>query len=292
MQLNFKLSKKELERVKNKLNEKDNIEINIYNEEDVIIEEWHVTYEIIIREINKKECKIRGVEEINNEAEESNDDTYSNKGEIDTDEDIGGDDDSNCKEDVANNEDDISSEEYRSETDEEEIEKEVIMRRSKAFYELLKDLSVPTVGELLESEENDEEMTLEKWFTKAIKAGQEATKCWYDVGKAVRNKVEEERNRLGIKEKSIKTKMYNELTKRLKGFSRKAIQSKIERAEKVYKLFKGIGGRNKINRMKNTSINTIINLKERKGEVDELIKKVNEMEEKRNSIMEEQEVNI
>ncbi|CAB4443899.1 unnamed protein product [Rhizophagus irregularis] len=124
MQLNFKLSKKELERVKNKLNEKDNIEINIYNEEDVIIEEWHVTYEIIIREINKKECKIRGVEEINNEAEESNDDTYSNKGEIDTDEDIGGDDDSNCKEDVANNEDDISSEEYRSETDEGEIEKE------------------------------------------------------------------------------------------------------------------------------------------------------------------------
>jgi hypothetical protein len=287
MPLNFKLSKKELEEVKNKLKEKNNIEINIYNEEDVITEEWHVTYEITVREINKKECKTRGVEEINNEAEESNDDTYSDKGEIDADKDIGGDDDSNRKEDVTNNENDISSEEYRSETDEEEIEKEVMMKRSKAFYELLKDLSVPTVEESLENEENDEEVTLERLFIKAIKAGQEITKCWYDVGKAVRNKVEKERNKLGIKEKSIKTKMYNELTKRLKGFSRKAIQSKIERAEKVYKLFKGIGGRNKINRMKNTSMNTIINLKEKKGEVDELIRQINEKEEERNSMMEE-----
>jgi hypothetical protein len=287
MPLNFKLSKKELEEVKNKLKEKNNIEINIYNEEDVITEEWHVTYEITVREINKKECKTRGVEEINNEAEESNDDTYSDKGEIDADKDIGGDDDSNRKEDVTNNENDISSEEYRSETDEKEIEKEVMTKRSKAFYELLKDLSVPTVGESLENEENDEEVTLERLFIKAIKAGQEITKCWYDVGKAVRNKVEEERNKLGIKEKSIKTKMYNELTKRLKGFSRKAIQSKIERAEKVYKLFKGIGGRNKINRMKNTSMNTIINLKEKKGEVDELIRQINEKEEERNSMMEE-----
>ncbi|CAB5190841.1 unnamed protein product [Rhizophagus irregularis] len=191
------------------------------------------------------------------------------------------------KEDITNNEDDTSSEEYRSGTDKEEIEKEVVIERSKAFYELLKDLKVSTVEESLESEENDQEVTLERLFTKVIKAEQEAIKCWYNVGKAVRNKVEEERNKLGIKEKSIKTKLYNELTKRLKGFNRKVIQSKIERAERVYKLFKGIGGRSKINKMKNTSMNTIINLKEKKGEVDELIRKVNEIEEERNSIMEE-----
>ncbi|CAB4431060.1 unnamed protein product [Rhizophagus irregularis] len=231
--------------------------------------------------------KVEEIKEINSKVEESNNNTYSNKGEIDTDKDIGGNDDSNYEEDVTNHEDDIGSEEYRSETDKEGIEKEVVTKRSKAFYELLKDLSVPTIEELLENEGNDEEVTLERLFTKAIKAGREATKCWYNVGKVVRNKVEEERNKLGIKEKSVKTKMYNELTKRLKGFSRKAIQSKIERAEKVYKLFKGIGGRNKINRMKNTSMNTIINLKEKKGEVDELIGKVNEIEEERNSIIEE-----
>ncbi|UZO15501.1 uncharacterized protein OCT59_006921 [Rhizophagus irregularis] len=200
---------------------------------------------------------------------------------------IGENDDSSHKEDITNNEDDTSSEEYRSGTDKEEIEKEVVIERSKAFYELLKDLKVSTVEESLESEENDQEVTLERLFTKVIKAEQEAIKCWYNVGKAVRNKVEEERNKLGIKEKSIKTKLYNELTKRLKGFNRKVIQSKIERAERVYKLFKGIGGRSKINKMKNTSMNTIINLKEKKGEVDELIRKVNEIEEERNSIMEE-----
>ncbi|PKK56648.1 hypothetical protein RhiirC2_799589 [Rhizophagus irregularis] len=245
MQLKFKILKEKLERIKNKLSTEDNIEMDIYNEEDVIIEKWHVTYEIIIKEINKKECEIGKVEEIkevNNKVEEK----------------------------------------YRSGTDKEEIEKEVVIERSKAFYELLKDLNVSTVEESLESEENDQEVTLERLFTKAMKAGQEAIKCWYNVGKAVRNKVEEERNKLGIKEKSIRTKMYNELTKRLKGFSRKAIQSKIERAERVYKLFKGIGGRIKINRMKNTSMNTIINLKEKKGEVDELIRKVNEIEEERN----------
>ncbi|PKC55560.1 hypothetical protein RhiirA1_475394 [Rhizophagus irregularis] len=291
MPLKFEIPKEKLERIKNKLSTEDNIEIDIYNEEDVIIEKWHVTYEIVIKEVNsRKECKIRKVEEIkeiNDEVEESNDNIYNNKGEMDTDEDIGENDDSNHKENVTNNEDDTSSEEYRSGTDKEEIEKEVVMERSKAFYELLKDLSVSTVKESLESEENDQEVTLERLFTKAIKVGQEAIKCWYDVGKAVRNKVEKERNKLRIKEKSIRTKMYNELTKRLKGFSRKVIQSKIERAERVYKLFKGIGGRSKINRMKNTSMNTIINLKEKKGEVDELIRKVNEIEEERNSIMEE-----
>ncbi|EXX57967.1 uncharacterized protein OCT59_008587 [Rhizophagus irregularis] len=293
MPLKFEIPKEKLERIKNKLSTEDNIEIDIYNEEDVIIEKWHVTYKIVIKEVNKKECKIRKVEEIkeiNDEVEESNDNIYSNKGEMDTDENIGENDDSNHKEDVTNNEDDTSSEEYRSGTDKEEIEKEVVIERSKAFYELLKDLNVSTVEESLESEENDQEVTLERLFTKAIKAGQEAVKCWYDVGKAVRNKVEEERNKLGIKEKSIRTKMYNELTKRLKGFSRKAIQSKIERAERVYKLFKGIGGRSKINRMKNTSMNTIINLKEKKGEVNELIRKVNEIEEERNSITEEQKL--
>ncbi|PKC73957.1 hypothetical protein RhiirA1_450529 [Rhizophagus irregularis] len=153
-------------------------------------------------------------------------------------------------------------------------------------------LSVSTVEESLESEENDQEVMLERLFTKAIKAEQEAIKCWYNVGKAVRNKVEEERNKLGIKEKSIRTKMYNELTKRLKGFIRKVIQSKIERAERVYKLFKEIGGRSKINRMKNTSMNTIINLKEKKGEVDELMRQVNEIEEERNKIVQKIKMEI
>uniref|UniRef100_U9TY53 Uncharacterized protein n=1 Tax=Rhizophagus irregularis (strain DAOM 181602 / DAOM 197198 / MUCL 43194) TaxID=747089 RepID=U9TY53_RHIID len=205
------------------------------------------------------------IKEVNDKVEVGNNNIYSNEGEMDTDKDIRENDDSNHKENVTNNEDDTSSEEYRSGINKEEIEK-----------------NVSTVEESLESEENDQEVMLERLFTKAIKAEQEAIKCWYNVGKAVRNKVEEERNKLEIKEKSIRTKMYNELTKRLKGFIRKVIQSKIERSERVYKLFKEIGGRSKINRMKNTSMNTIINLKEKKGEVDELMRQVNEIEEEKN----------
>lgn len=88
------------------------------------------------------------------------------------------------------------------------------------------------------------------------------------------------------KEKTARTKIHNELMNKLKGFIRTAIQQKIVRAEKVYKLFKGIG-KDKINRMKNTSINTIIGLKNRSGEIEELINEVNKIEEERKNIIEE-----
>ncbi|PKC52382.1 hypothetical protein RhiirA1_404984 [Rhizophagus irregularis] len=110
--------------------------------------------------------KSRRNKEVNDKVEEGNNNIYSNEEEMDTDKDIGENDDSSHKEDITNNEDDTSSEEYRSGTDKEEIEKEVVIERSKAFYELLKDLKVSTVEESLESEENDQEVTLERLFTK------------------------------------------------------------------------------------------------------------------------------
>ncbi|UZO10701.1 uncharacterized protein OCT59_002280 [Rhizophagus irregularis] len=58
MPLKFEIPKEKLERIKNKLSTEDNIEIDIYNEEDVIIEKWHVTYKIVIKEVNKKEYKL------------------------------------------------------------------------------------------------------------------------------------------------------------------------------------------------------------------------------------------
>jgi hypothetical protein len=179
----------------------------------------------------------------------------------------------------------LSENNEESESEGEDTEREIVIKRSKAFEELVIDLSVLATEELREEEENDEEILLEKVFVKAIKAGQKATKCWYNVGEIVRRKVEEGRNRTRRKEKLIKTRIYNDLERKLKGFSRKAIQSKIERAEKVYKLFKGIGGKSKINRMKNTCMNTIIKLKA--SEVDELITKINEKERERENSMEE-----
>jgi hypothetical protein len=61
----------------------------------------------------------------------------------------------------------------------------------------------------------------------------------------------------------------------------------LTRAENIYKLFKGIGGKGKINRMQNTCMSTIMELKFKEGKIDKLIRKVNEIEEERNSIMEE-----
>lgn len=46
----------------------------------------------------------------------------------------------------------------------------------------------------------------------------------------------------------------------------------------MYEIFRGIGGKQKINRMRNTCMNTIIGLKIKEGEIDKLIKQVNEME--------------
>ncbi|PKY60195.1 hypothetical protein RhiirA4_517737 [Rhizophagus irregularis] len=177
-----------------------------------------------------------------------------------------------------------SNGESESRENDEESEEETV-RRSKVFEELLKDLSVPTVEELLE-EEYDEEVTLDKLFMKAVRESREAVKCWYKLGRLFTRKLNKEMNGRRKKEKTARTRIYNELMNKLKGFTRTAIQQKIVRAEKVYKLFKGIG-EDKINRMKNTSMNTIIGLKNRSGEIEELINKINKIEEERKNIMEE-----
>ena len=156
---------------------------------------------------------------------------------------------------------------------EKEEVREKRLKKSKAFEALVIDLSVSITEELQEEDENNEEIPLERAFIKAIKVGQGATKCWYDVGKIVKREVEKERN---VPKRKIKTKIYNELERRLKGSSRIAIKNKIQRAERIYKIFKGIGGKSKINRMRSTYMNTITNLKAK--EVDELITRINEIE--------------
>jgi hypothetical protein len=179
---------------------------------------------------------------------------------------------------------DESNGESESEENDEESEEETV-RRSKVFRELLRDLSIPMVEVPLE-EEYDEEVTLDKVFMKAIRESREAVKCWYKVERLFTERLNEEMNGRRKKEKTARIRIYNELMNKLKGFTRTAIQQKIVRAEKVYKLFKGIG-KDKINRMKNTSMNTIIGLKKKNGEIGELINEVNNIEEERKNIMEE-----
>jgi len=166
-------------------------------------------------------------------------------------------------------------------------EEEIVENETGAFEKLLEDLSTPVVEEQLIEEENIENMTLERLFTRAEKGSQKLVEYWFDVGEEFRNEIRKMKNKTNKKEKTIRSDIYNRLEKNLKGRTRNAIKLSVTRAENVYKLFKGIGGKEKINRMKNTCMSTIVELKFREGEIDELIRKVNEIEEERNSIMEE-----
>ncbi|CAB4424278.1 unnamed protein product [Rhizophagus irregularis] len=168
---------------------------------------------------------------------------------------------------------------------EEELSEEELIEETEAFKELLKDLSTPVLEEQLIEEGNIGNMTLEKLFMKAVQESQELVGYWYDVGEEFRKEIREKKGSRIKKERDIKSDIYNRMERNLKGHSRKTIMIRLARAERVYRIFKGIGGKQKISRMKNTCMNTIIKL--RKEEIDELIRRVNEVEEERNSIMEE-----
>ncbi|PKY63494.1 hypothetical protein RhiirA4_492631, partial [Rhizophagus irregularis] len=156
----------------------------------------------------------------------------------------------------------------RIEDEESTEEEEILENETKAFEKLLKDLSTPVIEEQLKEEENIEDMTLEGLFIRAEKGSQELVKYWFDVGEEFRNEIRKMRGKTSKKEKTIRSDIYNRMEKNLKGRTRKAIQSRLTRAECVYRLFKGIGGKQKINRMRNTCMDTIIGLKIKEGEVD------------------------
>ncbi|PKY54277.1 hypothetical protein RhiirA4_472990, partial [Rhizophagus irregularis] len=158
----------------------------------------------------------------------------------------------------------------RIEDEESTEEEEILENEAEAFEKLLKDLSTPEIEEQLKEEENIEDMTLEGLFIRAEKGSRELVKYWFDVGKEFRNEIRKMKGKTGKKEKIIRSDIYNRMEKNLKGRTRNAIQLSLTRAESVYKLFEGIGGKQRINRMKNTCMNTIIKLKFR----EEVIQKI------------------
>ena len=165
-------------------------------------------------------------------------------------------------------------------------EEEILENETEVFEKLLKDLSTPVMEKQL-IEEDIEEMTLEKLFIRAEKGSQELVKYWFDVGEEFKNEIRRIKSETNEKEKTIRSDIYNRLEKNLRGRTRSTIKMRLTRAEKVYKLFKGIGGKQKINRMKNTCMKTIIKLRVKDGEIDELIRRINEIEEEKNNAMEE-----
>ncbi|PKY61529.1 hypothetical protein RhiirA4_486624 [Rhizophagus irregularis] len=164
----------------------------------------------------------------------------------------------------------------RIEGEESTEEEEISEDETEEFKELLKDLCTPVTEEQIVEPEDVENMTLERLFIRAEKGSQELVKYWYDVGKEFRNEIRKMKSETNKKEKAIRSDIYNRMEKNLKGRTRNTIQARLTRAENIYKLFEGIGGKQEINRMKNTCMNTIIKLKFREGKIDKLIRKVNE----------------
>ena len=290
MKLKVEISKEELRKVEEKLS--DCIEIEFYDKNNMRLKNWIITCEIVNEKLfNEEKIELDEIimEESDNSSENrsvnDNDDIVMNE--------------NNDEKENSNDESEISINGENSDKRKRKrrIEKEVNntekgnkrkKTRTKAFERLLKDLSTPVIGEQLMEEENIEGMTLEGLFIRAEKGSQELVKYWFDVGEEFRNEIRRMKGKTRKKEeKTIRGDIYNRMEKSLKGRTRKAIQSRLTKAERVYILFKGIGGKQKINRMRNTCMETIIGLKSKEGEVDELIREVNEIEEERNNRMKE-----
>src|ERR1700722_1724682 len=97
-----------------------------------------------------------------------------------------------------------NNEKFESERDEEDIEREIVVRKSKAFEEMLRDLSISTAGKLLKESENAGKMVLEKVYVKAIKEEQGAIEYWYDVGETFKVEIEKERNEIRKRKQLIR----------------------------------------------------------------------------------------
>ncbi|RIA81230.1 hypothetical protein C1645_837341 [Glomus cerebriforme] len=128
-------------------------------------------------------------------------------------------------------------------------------KRSKAFEELLKDLSILMNEERIIEEEGDENERLEGLFIKVMK------------------RIEEEKNKIQCrtkrKKKPIKTRIINELVKNLKGFTRKAIEKRMEKTVRIHKIFKEIEGR-KVNDIEDRKRNEMSEEMEiNEGEIEE-----------------------
>ena len=159
--------------------------------------------------------------------------------------------------------------------------------KSKAYKDLLEDLSKSNMDEEMENEENELKGTLTEMYLQAIGKGIELIKSWYDVGRNFKREIKNRMRRKKKGEKLVKKKIYDEMAEELPGKKRPTIIKEMEVAVRVYRIFNGIGGKSEINKMKSTSLETIKKLKERNGEIEDLIREINRAREPDDEIMEE-----
>jgi len=156
---------------------------------------------------------------------------------------------------------------------------------SKGYEKLRMDLSKERLEEDL-GEENEEimeidsTMTIEEMYKEVTNNGKKRKREdvgeWYDVGKKFKRDIEEIVNDEGIKDTKARSKVYEKLMEKKDVESEEkdekkrktSIRNKVQRAEKIFKLFRGIGGKRRIRRI-NCTVDEIGRCKNM--EIDNLI---------------------
>ncbi len=158
------------------------------------------------------------------------------------------------------------------------------IKYSKGYEKLKEDLLraelKENVNENEEIMEIDSNMTIEEMYKEVTnnskKRKREDVSEWYDVGKKFKRNVEEIIEDEEINEQKARNKVYRKLIEKEDVESEEtcvkkrktSIRNKVQRAEKIFKLFKGLGGKRRIKEI-SCSVDEIGRCK--KTEVDKLI---------------------
>src|SRR6266498_2307613 len=141
-------------------------------------------------------------------------------------------------------------------------------RKSRTIEKLIQELEIPVFEEENIEEETEEDTEgseiriLIRMFYGIEKVNRKQIKEWFNYGRRFEQNVEETRNRSRkrIADQTARGKVYEEMKKQMPGIvTKEALRKRTQGAVKVYEIFMEIG-REKINRNKDCTVDTIIKL--------------------------------
>ena len=141
-------------------------------------------------------------------------------------------------------------------------------RKSRTIEKLIQELEIPVFEEENIEEETEEDTEgseiriLIRMFYGIEKVNRKQIKEWFNYGRRFEQNVEETKNRSRkrIADQTARGKVYEEMKKQMPGIvTKEALRKRTQGAVKVYEIFMEIG-REKINRIKDCTVDTIIKL--------------------------------
>lgn len=285
MELEIKLSRKELNKLKDKMGRNERIVIKFYNEKGEYLEKWNVTYEIVIEELENIKEKVR-IMEITNEMEENQEINEDNDESDESTEEENSESENEVKEvNIGNHriDDQEIHEENSSESGNREIEDtEMSENESENEGEVIQSEKLQILINKLNQrrekineeimEESGENLSLKQLCQRIRRRSQMLLEDYYYVGEKFGKRLTEEMDKRRRKDRKRKTdqeerkKIYKEMIETGVERSIKALKRMVEKGEKVYRLIEGVG-KEKLKSM--CDITTVENCN--KNEIEEAI---------------------